>query len=195
LYIVVSLIVRVFPAYFIPVHILYYILWPLAPLEYKLLIPNMVSEPRSRASTARRNSCFDPKLSLSLISSGLVSAAVLRRSATACGLDRSAASGRIPFLWLHPARPRPVPAPSADRPWLPIPTKADRIPLGPLASSGSSASLPPSTGRRPPAAVLRPSSLTPALSPTSGLCQVPGTGVPQQHRDLDLVDRLTPERE
>jgi hypothetical protein len=41
--IVVSLVVRGFPAY---CHLyMYYILWPLAPMEYKLLIPNMVLEP------------------------------------------------------------------------------------------------------------------------------------------------------
>jgi hypothetical protein len=43
LYIVVSPYVRGFPAY---LHLyLYYILWPLAPREYNLSIPNMVSEP------------------------------------------------------------------------------------------------------------------------------------------------------
>jgi hypothetical protein len=80
---------------------MYYIcgLWPLR--NTKLFIPNMVLEPRSRASTARCNSCFDLKFSFG--------SSLICLFAAAAGLC-NVSGHRCPLLRLRPPPSLPLSA-------------------------------------------------------------------------------------
>jgi hypothetical protein len=123
---------------------MYYIcgLWPLR--NTKVLIPNMVSEPRSRASTARRNSCFDLKFSFSPISFGRRRLCLVRPPPSPAAL---VSGRRCPLLRLRPPSSPPRLA-AVSAPFWPPPAALRRQPAGrPVLGPPPSPAFP---GRRQP---------------------------------------------